>query len=557
MKEIYQFGSFRLDVNERLLRCSEEIIPLTPKQFELLFYFVGNAGNLATKSDLLDSVWADSYVEETTLARNVSWLRKKLSSHSNGEQFIETVPKLGYRFTAEVTQKEGDEFIIEEQTVQHFITEETIQIDDEDFTKREDEEDEKLVKQENKIFTLPSAALNPTSIVSESSTRSFAFSSLFLVAIGIVALALTAFAVYHRNEETAKQNIGLDVNTKITIENITVDANRENVDTGIKVQSGDLIYLSVVGEYKQETDRIWTFEGDKNAEGSSSEYIFEKAAPRSLIGWVGSKTDHNDYFQVSENNSVMAKKSGILYFALNNLKNNADKKSGEFIVTVTLNRPNVIGEALIKIGSTVNLQNRYPNAGGFLDAWGQVWSKPEFSIVPTETKFVSTHKNPNRDNGSGSWEIVSATGKSNGETLMVGDKVHLKNRYPNGGYLDSCGWVKDMPVFKDFTDQTTAVFTTKSNNRDNGTGTWIIRSTDKPDGSDVLEGDSIALENSFSLEENGIIRKVGFLNVGDSINSIPAFDDYDGSHLIFTRDISTGEPIPDIWTITISKASLK
>lgn len=523
----------------------------------MLFYFVGNAGNLATKSDLLDSVWADSYVEETTLARNVSWLRKKLSSHSNGERFIETVPKLGYRFTAEVTQMQGDEnlFIIEEQTVQHFIAEETIQIDDEDFAKRKDEV-EKLVKQENKTFTLPNADLNPTLVVSESSQRSFASSSLFMGILGIFAIIVMAFAVYNRNGQAAKQNSGLDVNTKITIENITVDADRENVDTGIKVRSGDIINLSVVGEYQQGTDKILTFEGDKNAEGSP-EYVFEKAAPSSLVGWVGNKTDRDNYFQVSNNNSVTAKKSGMLYFALNNRKNNPDKKSGKFIVTVTLNRLNVIGDVIIKIGSTVNLQNRYPNAGGYLDAWGQVWSKPEFSIVPTETKFVSTHKNPNRENGSGSWEIVSATGKSNGEPLLVGDRVHLKNRYPNGGYLDSCGWVRDMPVFKEYTDQMTAVFTTKSNNRDNGTGTWIIRSTDKPDGSAVLEGDSIALENSFSLEENGEIRKVGFLDVGGSVNSIPAFDEHDGLFLIFTKDTSTGEPIPDIWTITISKASLK
>ena len=483
---------------------------------------------------------------------------KKLEKHSDGKRFIETVPKIGYRFTAEVALSAEDEnaIIIEEQTVQYFRGEETIQIDDEDFTGQVNDEAEKLTERKNKDVALPVTALSPTPSFSESWFRSYAFYSLFIVIIGIAALVVTSFAVYNRNGETAGQNNGLDVNTKITIENITVGADVESVNTGIKVLAGDIIDLSVAGEYQQGKNQTLTFESDKNTD-NSSEYIFEKAAPHSLVGWVGSKTDRDNYFQVSSNDSVTAKKSGTLYFALNDQKNNFDKKSGEFIVTVTLNRPNVTGETFIKIGSTVNLQNRYPNAGGYLDAWGQVWSMPEFSQVPTETKFVSTHKNPNRDNGSGSWEIVSATGKSNGETLMVGDKIHLKNRSSNGGYLDSCGWVKDMPVFKNYTDQTTAVFTTRSNNRDNGTGIWIIRSTDKPDGSAISEGDNIALENIYTLEENGEIRQVGFLNVGGGVNTIPAFDEYDGQLLTFTKDISTGEPIPDIWTITISKASLK
>ena len=134
---LYKFGAFHLDAAERLLWCGDEPISLAPKQFELLFYFVENAGRVATKSELLDAVWADTFVEESTLARNVSWLRKELGEYTDSEQFIETVPKLGYRFTAEVTQPEdvngngsGNAIIIEEQTVQHFRGEETITIDD-------------------------------------------------------------------------------------------------------------------------------------------------------------------------------------------------------------------------------------------------------------------------------------------------------------------------------------------------------------------------------------------------------------------------------------------
>lgn len=88
---IYRFSVFRLDVTERCLWCDEERISLTPKQFDLLIYIVEHAGRIAKKNDLLDAVWADSFVEEATLARNISWLRSKLAEYTGGESFIETV----------------------------------------------------------------------------------------------------------------------------------------------------------------------------------------------------------------------------------------------------------------------------------------------------------------------------------------------------------------------------------------------------------------------------------------------------------------------------------
>jgi hypothetical protein len=186
-----------------------------------------------------------------------------------------------------------------------------------------------------------------------------------------------------------------------------------------------------------------------------------------------------------------------------------------------------------------------------------VWSKPEFRQVPTETMFVSTHDNPNRDNGSGSWEIVSASGRSNGEPLVVGDRVHLKNMYPDAGYLDACGWVEHLRVFENYSDQSGAVFTTKSPNRDNGTGIWIIRSATQEDGTPVLEGDSIAIESSYFINDEGNNRITGFLNVTGKVKDIPSFNDYDGSRLVFTQNISYDQPVIDIWTITISKADLE
>ncbi len=143
---------------------------------------------MARKSELLDAVWADTYVEETTLARNVSWLRKKLGEFTDGEPLIETVSKFGYRFTAEVTSSAGDEnaLIVEEQTVQHFRGEETITVDD--AAVEIDEEDETGIEEwEN---------TNPFSQNVPSSRRSLSTFTFLFIGIAFVALAGIGYRIF-------------------------------------------------------------------------------------------------------------------------------------------------------------------------------------------------------------------------------------------------------------------------------------------------------------------------------------------------------------------------
>ena len=98
----YQFGPFRLDVRERRLSRGGEIIPLRLKVFDTLLVLVENAGRLVTKQELLDRVWPDTTVEENNLNHNVSILRKALGERATSQQYIETVPRIGYRFAAPV-----------------------------------------------------------------------------------------------------------------------------------------------------------------------------------------------------------------------------------------------------------------------------------------------------------------------------------------------------------------------------------------------------------------------------------------------------------------------
>ena len=98
----YQFGPFHLDVRERRLSRGGEVIPLRLKVFDTLLVLVENAGRLVTKQELLDTVWPGTTVEENNLNHNVSVLRKALGEPATGQQYIETVPRVGYRFAAPV-----------------------------------------------------------------------------------------------------------------------------------------------------------------------------------------------------------------------------------------------------------------------------------------------------------------------------------------------------------------------------------------------------------------------------------------------------------------------
>ncbi len=100
----YQFKSFRLEIGERQLLRGDMSVPLTPKAFDVLAFLVERAGHLVEKEELMQSVWSDSFVEEANLARIVHTLRKTLGQDNNGNKFIETVAKKGYRFVAKVEE---------------------------------------------------------------------------------------------------------------------------------------------------------------------------------------------------------------------------------------------------------------------------------------------------------------------------------------------------------------------------------------------------------------------------------------------------------------------
>jgi len=108
-KRLFVFDRYRLDEQERQLLLGSQVVPLAPKVFDLLAVLVQNAGRLLPKQDLLDRVWSGVAVEEGSLTRGISSLRRVLGSTADGQDYIQTVSKRGYRFISHVRETTDDE----------------------------------------------------------------------------------------------------------------------------------------------------------------------------------------------------------------------------------------------------------------------------------------------------------------------------------------------------------------------------------------------------------------------------------------------------------------
>ena len=110
MRRRYHFGEFALDaVRGCVLKAGEEV-KLRPKVYEILKYLIERPGQLVSKQELMQAVWPDSFVTDDSLVQCTLELRRALDDRA--QQFLKTVPRRGYVFTAEVSERkvEPDHF---------------------------------------------------------------------------------------------------------------------------------------------------------------------------------------------------------------------------------------------------------------------------------------------------------------------------------------------------------------------------------------------------------------------------------------------------------------
>jgi DNA-binding winged helix-turn-helix (wHTH) protein len=99
---LYEFGSFRINVIEKQLLCKGERVSLTPKAFDTLIILVEHSGEILEKEELMKLLWPDSCVEENNLSQNIHALRRALGDDSEKPHYIQTLPRRGYRFLVDV-----------------------------------------------------------------------------------------------------------------------------------------------------------------------------------------------------------------------------------------------------------------------------------------------------------------------------------------------------------------------------------------------------------------------------------------------------------------------
>src|SRR5689334_11606290 len=106
---IYQFDSYQVDCEKRLLLRNGQPVPLTSKVFDTLLILLQNKEKLMEKQEMMKLLWPDTFVEEGNLTVNISLLRKALEETPDQHRFIVTVPGRGYRFIAQVQELEPEE----------------------------------------------------------------------------------------------------------------------------------------------------------------------------------------------------------------------------------------------------------------------------------------------------------------------------------------------------------------------------------------------------------------------------------------------------------------
>ena len=193
-----------------MLLRGEDVVPLTPKAFEILLVLVGSSGHVLTKEQLMKRVWPNSFVEEANLSHNIYKLREALGEGRNGEKYIETLPRRGYRFVAKVTEvhNEDSDLIIAEDLRTHIVIEE----DDESNPSRMTLPVRMADKSLHATDAIAAAQITPEASLRR--PRKF----VMLVVVGLLlvgAAGLLALYQYLRNRSSAKAE------SEITITRVT------------------------------------------------------------------------------------------------------------------------------------------------------------------------------------------------------------------------------------------------------------------------------------------------------------------------------------------------
>jgi DNA-binding winged helix-turn-helix (wHTH) protein/TolB-like protein/Tfp pilus assembly protein PilF len=185
---IYEFGQFRLDTADRLLLRDGNPVQLPPKSFEMLTLLIERGGRLVAKDELMKALWPDSFVEEANLNHHVWTLRKSLGDRENGNRYIETVPKHGFRFTASVRTfiPESETLVLEKHTLMRIVS-----------------ESEDQTSHKNDVQEFPAQLSLPATVGNRRKARWIRSAAFGLLCLSLMAVSIAVYRV--RTSSESKQ----------------------------------------------------------------------------------------------------------------------------------------------------------------------------------------------------------------------------------------------------------------------------------------------------------------------------------------------------------------
>ncbi|MBI3651886.1 MAG: PD40 domain-containing protein [Acidobacteria bacterium] len=230
----YEFGPFHLDTATTCLHHQQELIRLTPKVFDVLVLLVQSKGRLIERDELLDTVWFNTAVEEANLTQSISILRSKLGCGQNGQRYIETIPKRGYRFVAPVREFDYEEEMI---IKQHTLTEVII-------------EQQEVPPTTQTATAAPTVGLTPATSTRLRTTWRAWSQSRTLLAISLIAIVLVTTLTLLRLATKERLQKTPDWRSTLRLVQIYGQKNnrRENMTSGKFSPDGNTIAFSSSGE---------------------------------------------------------------------------------------------------------------------------------------------------------------------------------------------------------------------------------------------------------------------------------------------------------------------
>jgi DNA-binding winged helix-turn-helix (wHTH) protein/TolB-like protein/Tfp pilus assembly protein PilF len=218
VKRFYEFGPFRLDLQNRLLWRGDDHVPLTIKAFDTLLVLVESGGQVIGKDELMSKVWPEAFVEDNNLAQQISFLRRALNETESGVKYIETIPKRGYRFVVATRQVEDEKasLTVGEQKQEKTMLEEA---ESEAAIDVPTIAEAGIVREPEVSLTLPAT---PASIPSPT------LRITVLLATGIIAVAFTVgYFIYSRNKAPSRASIRTRTLAILPFRNLKADADTD------------------------------------------------------------------------------------------------------------------------------------------------------------------------------------------------------------------------------------------------------------------------------------------------------------------------------------------